>query len=310
MWVPAAQPVVGPQAAGVSPAALSMPDAFGRFDAPPLFICGSARSGTTWTLDLFAQHPLVYTICESWILTQTHGVTAILAQSYWDLDGRARWQDRVDAPFGAVELMGYETVVRELGELVAKWMVRPAGSEHRYLAAKEPLDVAAAAVMFPEARFVHVIRDGRAVALSMRHAARTWDPTMGPDLSMAFRAEAWRRQVQSVREHAPALGERYLEIRYEDMRRDPVAAMRTLFDFGRIPYDAALLEGIRSATDLTRASDKARHSGFRGGSTNGAGGRMSARDRIGFDRAAGELLVELGYEDTRRGTLRRLLARA
>jgi hypothetical protein len=163
--------------------------------------------------------------------------------------------------------------------------------------------------MFPEARFVHVIRDGRDVARSMRHAARTWDPTMGRDLPMTFHAEAWRRQVQSIRAHAETLGERYLEVRYEEMLGDVTGAMRTLFGFAGIPYDDALLERIAADTSLERASDKARASGFRGGSQGRKQG-LGPREAVAFDRAAGALLVELGYEPSRSWPWVRLAARA
>ena len=298
MWVPAPEDVVGPAAAGADPAALAMPAAFERFAAPPVFICGCARSGTTWTFDLFDRHPQVKAICESWVLSQTRGVTAVLAQPYWDTDVHAGWAERVDMPFGTVQLLPYEQMVRDLGELVARWLAGTAGEEHRFLAAKEPIDVKATAILFPEARFIHVLRDGRNVALSMRRASESWDPTMGVGLPMEFRAEAWRRQVENIRAHRELLGERYLEVRYEDMQADPIAAMRTLFDFSQVPYDDALLAQIRGATDLEQSYDQAVHeSGFRGGGRSGGWREaFSAREAAAFDRAAGELLVELGYE--------------
>jgi Sulfotransferase family len=302
MWVPAPEEAVGPTAAGADPARLRMPAAFDRFDAPPVFICGCARSGTTWTFDLFDRHPQVKAICESWVLSQTRGVTAVLSQPYWDTEVHDGWAERVDMPFGTVQLLSYEQLVSDLGELVAGWLAGTAGREHRFLAAKEPLDVKATAILFPQARFIHVLRDGRNVALSMRRASESWDPTMGVGLPMEFRAEAWRRQVENIRAHRESLGERYLEIHYEDMKADPIAAMRTLFDFSRIPHDDALLERIRSQTDLDQSYDQTVHqSGFRGGSRAGGWSEVfSAREAAAFDRAAGELLVELGYERDRR----------
>jgi Sulfotransferase family len=311
MWVPAPEEVVGPTAAGIDPARLTMPAAFDRFAAPPLFICGCARSGTTWTFDLFDRHPEVKALCESWVLSQTRGVTAVLAQPYWDTEVHAGWAERVDMPFGTVQLVSYDQMVRDLGELVAGWLANAAGEDHRFLAAKEPIDIKATAILFPKARFVHVLRDGRDVALSMRRASETWDPTMGIGLPMEFRAEAWRRQVQNIRAHRELLSERYLEVRYEDMQADPIAAMRTLFDFSQIPYDDALLERIREQTDLEKSYDKSVHqSGFRGGSRAGGWREVySGREAAAFDRAAGELLVELGYEQDRGWAGTRLLAR-
>jgi hypothetical protein len=297
MWLPAPQNVVDPGAAGVDPHDLTSPAAFERLSAPPVFICGSARSGTTWTVDLFERHPDVRAICESWILCQTHGVTSILAQQYWDVGARQAWAERVDVPFGAVQLLPYADMVRDVGDLVARWLIRDMVPEERFLVAKEPLDVQAAAILFPEARFVHVVRDGRDVALSMRRASATWDPTMGVGLSMEFRAEAWRRQVASIRMHRERLGDRYREIRYEDMRADPVAAMRALFDFSDIPYDDRMLEEIKAATELSSYGETPRRSGFRGGgSGRGWQDSFSWREARSFERVAGDLLDDLGYE--------------
>lgn len=300
MWLPAPRTVVEPRTAGVDPGEIGNPAAFERLSAPPVFICGSARSGTTWTLDLFERHPEVRAVCESWILCQTHGVTSILSQEYWDVRARQAWAERVDVPFGAVQLLPYAEMVRDVAALVARWLVRDMSAEQRFLVAKEPLDVQAAAILFPDARFVHVIRDGRDVALSMRRASETWDPTMGVGLSMEFRAEAWRRQVESIRIHRESLGERYLEIRYEEMRTDPLEALRTLFTFSDIPYDDNLLERIRGGTDLSSYGEASRKSGFRGGSASRSWeSELSWREARRFDRVAGDLLAELGYVSAR-----------
>ena len=281
-----------------------MPARLGTLSAPPVFICGSARSGTTWTFDLFNGHPQVHAICESWILSQTHGVTSLMTQSYWDTDVRAEWERRVDMPFGTGQLLSYTAMVRELGDLLAGWLMRGA-DDRRYLAAKEAIDVRAASILFPEARFVHVIRDGRSVARSMERASQTWDPSMGVGLSMGMRGEAWRRQVENVRAHASELGSRYLEIRYEDMRSDTTAAIRTLFDFGGIDYDDGLISEISRSTRLTSYGEGSRLSGFRGGSQGATGSRpFSLREAFDFHLAAGELLVELGYEPNWRWVLK------
>lgn len=301
MWDPAPEQAVDPAVAGIDPARLTMPKALERFAAPPVFICGCARSGTTWTLDLFDRHPEVRAICESWIFSQTRGVTGLLAQPYWSEAEQEGWGKRVDMAFGAVQVLPYEQMVGDLAGLLAGWLAQSASEQHRFLVAKEPLDVGATAILFPQARFVHVIRDGRDVALSMRRASESWDPTMGVDLPIEFRAEAWRRQVRRIRAHREFLGDRYLEIRHEEMKADVVSAMRTLFDFAQIPYDDALLERIRGETELSRSDEAARRSGFRGGSRDGGWQQaFTHRDVFGFSRAAGDLLVELGYEDGRR----------
>lgn len=274
-----------------------MPRAFEPLAGPPVFVCGSARSGTTWTFDIFDRHPEVFAVCESWLFTQTHGMTSVLAQEYWDLDTRLAWQQRVDVPFGAVQLLPYEEMRRELGELLARWLMRNVQPEHRFVVAKEPLDVGAAAILFPQARFIHVIRDGRDVVLSMRRASETWDPSMGVGLPTGVRALTWRAQLESIRAHRDALGDRYLEVRYESMRADPRSAIRTLFGFAGLPCDDRIVAATADATRLSNYDGRARRSGFRGGGERGDWrAAFGPRDALAFHRAAGDLLVELGYE--------------
>jgi hypothetical protein len=309
MWVPAPERVVGPDEAGVDPDRLKMPEAFAGLASPPVFIVGSARSGTTWTLDVFGQHPEVCAIFETWIFTQTHGLTSIFTQREWNPRAQESALERAGVRPAAAQLLSYEEMVRDVGDLVANWLMRRVRAEHRFLVPKEPMDVHATAVMFPEARFIHVIRDGRDVALSMRRASESWLPAMGVGLPMAWRAEAWRRQVENVRAHRDLLGSRYLEIRFEDLRADVETAARVLFDFSGIPYDEAVLEGVRAGTELSGYSDGVRQSGFRGsGEVGGWRDAFTLRDAVGFNRAAGDLLIELGYEGDR-GWWRELVPR-
>jgi hypothetical protein len=302
MWTAAPSPPVGPEEAGVDRGALTMPKALARLDAPPVFVTGCARSGTNWTLDVFAQQPEVCAVVETWLLTQTHGVVGVFTQREWNPHVSQGAVDRVGIRHAAVQLLPYEEMVRELGELVGRWLMRPVRKDQRFLVAKEPMDVHAATILFPEARFVHVVRDGRDVALSMRRAAQSWDASMGPNVSMSVRAEAWKRQTELARQHRDVLGDRYLEIRYEDLRRDVTAAARVLFDFARIPYDDVVLDRVREATALTSYDPAVKKSGFRGGGREGSGwrDRMTFAEAARFDRIAGELLVELGYERDRK----------
>lgn len=75
--------------------------------------------------------------------------------------------------------------------------------------------------VLPEARFIHLIRDGRAVALSIR------DLWFGPDTIEAC-AEFWVARIDEARRKASALGDRYIEVRYEDLVRDPEPELRRI----------------------------------------------------------------------------------
>jgi hypothetical protein len=275
---------------------IPMPKAFAPLAGPPVFITGQGRSGTSWTLDLFERQPEVCAIFETWLLTQTRGLTAVLSQPHWHPDYYAQQLEAIGMPHATVQLLDYESAVRELGELIASWLMRPVKPEHRYLVEKGPVDIPATATMFPEARFVHVIRDGRDVALSVEAGAESWAPAMRGG-GVTDRALEWQRTVQEIRSHRELLGERYHEIRFEDLKDDFEATVRGLFEFAGTPSDDRAVERARDQTDLSSYSEETRKSGFRSkGSVGGWRGRFTRRDGDEFERAAGAMLVELGYE--------------
>ncbi len=277
-----------------------MPSAFSRLAQPPVFITGYSRSGTSWVLDLFAQHPEVCAVFETWLLTRGSGVTGVLHQPQWVPEFSRQHTDKIGLPSGAVQLLPYEEAARDLGELVAGWLVRAMNRDQRYLVEKGPLDMTAAAAMFPHARFVHVLRDGRDVALSMRAAARSWAPEMDPQRSLASQAASWCKGVEGIRTEAEALDGRYVEVRFEDLVADVVAASGLLFDFAGVPHDEKLLARIHQATALSTYDRKTRESGFRRHGRAGAWReQLSRREGRKCDDAAGELLVQLGYETDR-----------
>ncbi len=83
--------------------------------------------------------------------------------------------------------------------------------------------------LFPDAQYVHLIRDGRDAALSFLRMpegtfTRTW---AHPDTAAEF-ACLWRTEVAAARELGQRVGSfRYLEVRYEDLVAGPEAVIRS-----------------------------------------------------------------------------------
>jgi Sulfotransferase family len=90
------------------------------------------------------------------------------------------------------------------------------------------------ATLLPEARFLHVIRDGRDVMLSVRGL---W---FRPGETVEACAEDWTRRLALTH----AIGRRvshYLEVRYETLVTDPEATLRTICRFLELTFEPALL---------------------------------------------------------------------
>lgn len=90
----------------------------------------------------------------------------------------------------------------------------------------------------PEARFVHLIRDGRDAALSLR---RMW---FSPGPEIETQAAYWRECVLAAR-RSGANRRDYVEVRYEDLILDTRKALNSICTFIDLDYDDAMLSYYR-----------------------------------------------------------------
>jgi hypothetical protein len=96
--------------------------------------------------------------------------------------------------------------------------------------------------MFPGAVLIHIIRDARDVALSMRRAA-----TILVEKNWYFAARDWRDHVAGGRALGRRLGpERYLEVTYEQLLTDPVSTFSRILALTGAADPAANLERVRT----------------------------------------------------------------
>ncbi len=156
------------------------------------------------------------------------------------------------------------------------------------------LRIPALATLLPEAHFVHIIRDGRDVALSTMAIP-------GTDHDPVALAIEWSRRVGAGRRAGTELGSgRYREVRYEDLVTDPTRPAEDLCAFLDLPYEPAmLLVADRHERHPDKLRTNPRHA--RLGEPLSMGPRswrtdMAASDRERFEAVAGGLLDDLGYE--------------
>jgi hypothetical protein len=86
----------------------------------------------------------------------------------------------------------------------------------------------------PEARFIHLIRDGRDVALS-RLRKRGGDPEL-----VAEAARKWRDRIIKARERSPKLSH-YTEARFEELITDTEPTLRRVCEFSQLEWDPVVL---------------------------------------------------------------------
>ncbi|CBE67978.1 putative Sulfotransferase domain superfamily [Candidatus Methylomirabilis oxygeniifera] len=88
--------------------------------------------------------------------------------------------------------------------------------------------------MLPKSRFIHLIRDGRDVALSWR---KTW---FAPGQDMKTLASHWKQSVSAGLDSRKD-GSHYLEIRYEELIQDTVSVLQRICDYISLDWQPAML---------------------------------------------------------------------
>lgn len=263
---------------------------FDQIKQDPIFIVGPARSGTTWVYDIIKAHPQVAGVYESWLFTPHNGIGSMFSEAHWPINRS-----------GLGNFIPREDVLQYNRELVIKIMSHAIQPEHHYLVEKSPNHIYAIPLIreiFPNARFICVIRDGRDVAVSVRAATKSWMKAWKNSFghSIRFSALAWKSAIRKARKNAENLGDHYMEIRYEDIHSDPITTYQMIFDYCQIPYDKDILEDIFRATDFNQ-NYKAGETKFRRGGRVGDWKKsFSFIDKYIFKKNAGDMLIELGYE--------------
>ncbi len=127
--------------------------------------------------------------------------------------------------------------------------------------------------VLPEARFVHLIRDGRDVALSQLEVHHGAD-------EVTEAAGEWVAGIEKARRASRRVGG-YLELRYEDLVSDAEPLLRRVCELTDLDFDPAMLDYHRDAEERMAETIREFDRGSGGGTaiTRRAAGRP-ARQRL------------------------------
>ena len=202
----------------------------------PIIVGGCGRSGTTLLRLMLDSH---FRICcgpELKLLVQ------LAEQARHSVLGWSAYLER-NAGLGEQELWeAYGAAVRALLETYRRTTNKPRVAE------KTPVNVLvfpSLARMLPDAQFVQIIRDGRDVVASLLR--QNWaDASTGRRPEYTLRADAaaayWVQSIETGRRLLDeGAGERYWEVVYEELVREPEAALRELCDFLGEEWDEGML---------------------------------------------------------------------
>ena len=272
----------------------------------PFFIVGAQRSGTTMLRLMLNSHSKLSVPFESGFVVDFYRRRA----EYGDLglrDNAARMLDDIArdplAQKGALisdtqtilnyEFASYAGLVDAIFSEHARHngKVRWGDKTPSYVTEIGVLDA-----LFPDCKIVHIVRDGRDVAISNR--SLDWGIQNLP------RAAAdWAWKVTIARKVGEVLRDRYLELRYEDLVGAPETVLRSVCAFLGEGFESTMLEYSKTAEqempaqslqwhqNSIRAPDASLIQAWRR--------RMSMSDQIIFSIEAGETLQDFGYDGDR-----------
>lgn len=277
----------------------------------PFFI-GSGRSGTTMFGLIFDSHPDLAVAHEAHFVA---GIAvdqpALLRAGLFDRDKFVAGLQatpnfrRLDIPMSEVEERfnqlnpdSYSDAVRAVFEVFAGRQGK------RLYGDKTPgyvnhLDLLEE--LFPESKFVHIIRDGRDVAL-----AYVDRPEWGPR-TVAEAAMYWRTRVNRGRDSGRRLGpERYREVRYESLIADPQGTVVELCQFLGLEFFPSMMDYYKRGDALAASTrDPQAFTALSKPPTRGLRDwrkQMTPSDVALFEAIAGDLLIDLGYERSTKAT--------
>lgn len=248
----------------------------------PFFVIGSPRSGTSFLQWILDAHEEVFLTHETRVMTfVSRAMTQLMTDERAVLNHRPAWID----------------VLRErMPELVEEFYFRLGVKPDMQWGDKNPhysdglLDPACLATidaLFPESKFIHIVRDGRAVAASLLSLGWSQDP--------ADAADTWNRHVEHSRAFGSALpANRWLEFTYERLMRGPSVVAGEVFEFLGLSMSSAVEEFLAAEAKKPRPVSVAT-SDVRSGPRGWAGRLDQEAIRILEWRMA-DLLVDYGYE--------------
>lgn len=293
---------------------------------PVFFVVGQQKSGTTWLMRMLDAHPEILCRGEGRFFGaqwRQEGVkrvdqkrppsslyNAILGSEYLRLwVERSVWSRNDDPEEHVANLTRMAVDYFLVGEL-AKTGKRMVGDKSPLLTPETIKEISA---IYPEARVVHIIRDGRDAAVSAAFHSRNFgkrgsrapeDRGVFAEGQLGKLAADWGSRVGKTVEDGPALlGEGYTEVRYEDLLARPEEEVRRLLGFlGADASEEAARRCVSSASfeKLSKGRQRGEEdpaSFFRKGVAGDWRSAFTEEDRFIFKEAAGDLLVELGYEE-------------
>lgn len=271
----------------------------------PVFEIGVARSGTTILSLMLDAHPRLAIPYESHFFIEYYRNWSAINERMRSYEGRRQVVAEIldepyvrgwdhTPPLDSIDLAGctgLDSAIRAVYESYASYHGKDIWGDKtpRYITHIDVLNN-----LFPDGKFIHLVRDGRDVALSLM--AQRFGPS---DFVSALRF--WREKILVGQKMLAMLPEgRVFTLRMEDLAAAPEEHMGELCDFLDIGYDPQMLTSFReNLGDKVGARIEGHHAGLSKpleiGNVTKWDKKLSAADQAVAWEYAGDLLREFGY---------------
>lgn len=280
-------------------------------DPKLLFVIGNRKTGSTWLQTLLNHHPNVLLFGEG--IFHQFGMSLRRAMNEYNqgLENKTKiFGERAFAPLRKEEFVSifrgfvFERLRHEAADTKSNKKIV-------WLGEKDPDHARFANIMFdafPDASYIHIIRDGRDVAVSWWFHMVRFDPERtahqfnnGLADTIVPSAKDWTSVIQMARREQKRTGVRYHELKYEDLVDDPEKEVKTVLEFLNLPPDPVLIKECVEKASFGKMSggrkqgQEDKSSFFRKGIKGDWQNHMNNKQSTQFIDATGGLMQELGY---------------
>lgn len=254
----------------------------------PIIVGGCDRSGTTLLRATLDSHPDIAAGPESWVFVYKI---------------KPDWLAR-EYDFDPLFVRALRRDSSSLAEFIDRFMDAYRTREGKYIwCEKSPRNILRLDWIwgrFPKARVIHIVRDGRDVACSLRHhpkRIRAGDEYVPTNFNRPIRTciDHWRRYVSAGMTHRG--DERYMEVRYEDLVADYEGVTRRLCAHCRVDWSSDILDREakqRQRSDIEIVNPEVRQPLYRSAVERWKRD-LTEREQTICQHRAGRLLASLGY---------------
>ena len=273
------------------------------------FVVGCQKSGTTWIERLLNQHPQV--ACEG----EGHFCDTLIPVMQQALNYYTNAQvesDRMDAAHQPLrdDLLGISRLL--IDQILVRFIkAKPNPDAVTAVGEKTPEhsnSIPLLRELFPQAKFIHIIRDGRDACVSgwahLNRKGQSDQFKSFAEYASYFAERHWLPYLIHARQEGHQAPGQYIEITYETLRADPVPGTTALFEFLQVDADPTTVQQAVDGASFKAMSggrapgqeDASSH--MRKGIVGDWKNHFDDESLAAFNAHAEPLLRALGYETT------------